>query len=91
MTQILMLFNSIHFLLFYLVVLTAYFASPGRWRWALLLAASYYFYMCWQPRYALLLAGLTAAGYFSALGMESSRSLVLKRAWFAIGRYALAA
>ncbi|MDQ3606930.1 MAG: poly(beta-D-mannuronate) O-acetylase, partial [Gemmatimonadota bacterium] len=39
-----MLFNSWEFLVFFPVVVALYFATPFRFRWALLLAASYYFY-----------------------------------------------
>ena len=50
-----MLFNSLDFLLFFPVVTLLYFAIPARFRHLWLLAASYYFYMCWSPRYALLM------------------------------------
>ena len=50
-----MLFNSLEFLLFFPVVTLLYFVIPVRWRHYWLLAASYYFYMCWSPKYALLM------------------------------------
>lgn len=51
-----MLFNSIAFLLFFPIVCVCYFALPSlKVRNLFLLAASYYFYMNWQPIYALLL------------------------------------
>ncbi|MEO7776782.1 MAG: MBOAT family O-acyltransferase [Fibrobacteria bacterium] len=58
-----MLFNSLQFLIFFPLVLTAFFALPHRLRWVLLLAASYYFYMCWKPEYALLMLGITFISY----------------------------
>ena len=51
-----MLFNSIDFLLFFPFVTFIYFLLPLRGRWMWLLAASYYFYMCWNAKYALLIA-----------------------------------
>ncbi len=51
-----MLFNSIDFLIFFPVVVLFYFALPKRVRWIWLLGASYYFYMSWNPRYAVLIA-----------------------------------
>lgn len=62
-----MLFNSIHFLVFFPVVVLAYFLLPHRARWVWLLAASYYFYMAWNPRFAVLLAISTVTTYFSGI------------------------
>ena len=50
-----MLFNTISFWIFLLLVWTAYFALPMRRRWWVLLVASLYFYMAWRPEYVLLL------------------------------------
>ncbi|MFC1707552.1 hypothetical protein ACFL59_12185, partial [Planctomycetota bacterium] len=50
-----MLFTSIAYAIFLPVVLLLYFALPNRWRWALLLAASYLFYMWWRADFALLI------------------------------------
>ncbi len=41
-----MLFNSLSFAFFFLVVTCAYFPLPCRFRWGLLLGASYFFYAC---------------------------------------------
>ena len=38
-----------------------------------LLAASYYFYICWKPIYVLLLLSSTAVTYLAALGIEKYR------------------
>jgi Obg family GTPase CgtA-like protein len=50
------LFNSLHFALFFPIVTALYFALPARARWGLLLAASCYFYMAFVPVYILILA-----------------------------------
>lgn len=60
----------IHFLVFFVVIFLAYYALPGKYRWILLLTASYYFYMCWKPIYAILLFATTALSYISALLVE---------------------
>lgn len=65
-----MLFNSLEFLLFFPLVTLFYFVLPHRVRWVWLLVASYYFYMCWNPRYALLMALSTAITYLSGLLIE---------------------
>jgi len=64
-----MLFNSFEFILFFPIVVALYFALPHRFRWVLLLAASYYFYMCWKAEYVILIAASTLIDYYAALGM----------------------
>ena len=67
-----MLFNSIAFLLFFPIVCVLFFCVPAsqvRARNLLLLLASYYFYMNWQPAYALLLLTSTLVTYLAALGI----------------------
>ncbi len=66
-----MLFNSLQFLLFFPLVVGIYFCIPSlRVRNLFLLLASYFFYMCWNPTYALLLLGSTSVTYFAALAIE---------------------
>lgn len=50
-----MLFNSVDFLVFFPIVTLIYFLVPRKLRYLWLLAASYYFYMCWNVKYAALL------------------------------------
>jgi len=64
-----MLFNSVHFLLFFPLVVGIYFALSHRFRWILLLAASYYFYMCWKPEYVILIIASTLIDYYAARRM----------------------
>ena len=76
-----MIFNSIAFLLFFPVVCIVYFALPTiRLRNLFLLVASYYFYMNWEPVYALLLLASTGITYFAAQGVakyENHKKLLL--------------
>ncbi|MDZ4824012.1 MAG: MBOAT family O-acyltransferase [Flavobacteriales bacterium] len=65
-----MLFNSLHFLVFFPVVLILFYVLPHRWRWAMLLVASYYFYMGWNAAYASLLFITTTVDYFVARRIE---------------------
>lgn len=60
-----MLFNSIDFLVFFPLVVLVYFVIPRKARYLWLLVASYYFYMCWNPQYALLMATSTVITYAS--------------------------
>ena len=62
-----MLFNSYQFLVFFPVVVLVYFIIPRKIRYVWLLIASYYFYMSWNAKYALLLLTSTAITYISGL------------------------
>jgi alginate O-acetyltransferase complex protein AlgI len=67
-----MLFNSLSFYIFFPVVTTLYFLFPFAWRWALLLAASCYFYMSFVPVYILILALTIVVDYWAAIWIERS-------------------
>ncbi len=74
-----MLFNSLDFFVFFPIVVMVYFALPFRFRWAFLLAASYYFYACWEPGYLLLIILSTLVDYLAALGMGSTQELRVRK------------
>jgi len=71
-----MLFTSLSYLFFFPVVFALYWLSPVKFRRALLLVASYAFYMCWIPTYGLLLFIMTAFNYVLGLAMDKFRSRV---------------
>ena len=62
-----MQFNSIDFMIFFPIVLAVYFVIPRKARTYWLLVASYYFYMNWNPVYAVLIFGSTVVTYLSAI------------------------
>lgn len=62
-----MLFNSLSFLIFFPIVIGIYFIIPKKVRWVWLLAASYYYYMSWNAKYAALLALSTVITWLSGL------------------------
>lgn len=62
-----MLFNSYNFLVFFPIVVLLYFLIPKKVRYIWLLIASYYFYMGWNAKYALLLLTSTLITYVSGL------------------------
>lgn len=64
-----MLFNSLHFLLFFLVVFGVYWRLPRRVQNFWLLAASLFFYGYWDWRFLPLLLGSTTLDYAVALGI----------------------
>ena len=78
-----MLFNSLSFLIFFPVCLALYMVLPAKARTFILLAASIFFYMCWNPVYVLLLASSIVVTFLCALvlpkcaGKTGSRRAVL--------------
>lgn len=65
-----MLFNSIPFLLFFAVVTAVFFTSPQPNRNYILLAASYVFYMWWNPALVTLILFTTLVSYAACRIME---------------------
>ena len=86
-----MLFNSIDFLLFFPLVTVVYFLLPHRVRWVWLLVTSYFFYMCWNPKYVVLIALSTVVTWLSGLLIgragrvpDPRRRALLRRLWVAL-------
>ena len=65
-----MQFNSYDFVLFFPLVLLIYFVVPAKFRYIWLLISSYYFYMGWNPKYAILIAFSTIVTYVCGLILE---------------------
>ena len=68
-----MLFNSLEFLIFFPTVTILYFVLPHRFRWALLLIASCYFYMVFKPVYILILGFTIVIDFFAGIYIEKSQ------------------
>ncbi len=66
-----MLFNSFEFVVFFPIVVGIFFILPEKYRRWFLLAASYYFYMCWRVEYSAVLLSITVVDYWAALRMGS--------------------
>ena len=80
-----MLFNSIEYLLFFPLVVIAYFLIPKvQWRVYLLLVASYIFYMCWNPVYALLIVFSTIADYFIGKRIHHSQDQSVRKRYLCL-------
>lgn len=69
-----MLFNSLEFLIFFPIVVLAYFLIPKKVRYLWLLCASYYFYMCWNAEYALLIATSTVITWLSGIFIARAKT-----------------
>lgn len=80
-----MQFNSIEFLLFFPGVCLIYYLLPTiKLRNWFLLITSYYFYMNWQPIYALLLLTSTLITYIAARQIEKVPSAKPKKIYLTI-------
>lgn len=75
-----MLFNSLEFLIFFPIVTLIYFIIPHKVRYLWLLGASYYFYMCWNPQYALLMAVSTFFTWLGGAVIERTANPTAKKA-----------
>lgn len=73
-----------HYLFFFPAVAVVYFSIPHRLRWIALLAASYYFYMCWKPEYALLIIVSTSVNYAAALFMGKTSNQKAKNTYLLV-------
>lgn len=69
-----MLFNSGQFLIFFPIVVFMYYLLPQRIKNGWLLLASYYFYMCWNAKYALLLLTSTVVTYLGGILLEKVKT-----------------
>lgn len=57
-------------MLFFPIVVAIYFVLPKKMRCVWLLVASYYFYMSWNPQYALLIGISTVVTFLCGIGIE---------------------
>lgn len=74
-----MLFNSLSFGVFLIIVFILYYLVPHKHRWCFLLIASYAFYMNLHISYGLMLLAATALTYVLALAFEKADTTKAKR------------
>lgn len=91
-----MLFNSFDFMIFFPIVVLVYFGIPNKTRYIWLLVVSYYFYMGWNAKYAILIAISTVVTYFSGVWMdkvsvkysqESNGKVIHYKKWIVAGSF----
>ncbi|MDE6992966.1 MAG: MBOAT family protein, partial [Lachnospiraceae bacterium] len=89
-----MLFNSAQFLIFLPIVISIYYLVPRRVKSYWLLAASYFFYMCWNAGYIVLILFSTIVTYITGILIERTqkgkkdseeRAVFDKRMWLTVG------
>lgn len=75
-----MLFNSLTYLIFFPIICILYWCIPFKYRNAILLIASYYFYMSWEPTYAILIMITSLSTWGCALQIghhEKQKKLII--------------
>jgi alginate O-acetyltransferase complex protein AlgI len=80
-----MLFNSVEFFIFLPIVFALYWFVVNRnlrFQNILLLAASYFFYACWDYRFLFLLMFSTFLDYYTGLQIDSATSGRVRKFWF---------
>lgn len=75
-----MLFNSVQYVLFLPICIVGYYLLPCKIRNRFLLFVSYFFYMCWNPYYILLLFFSTIVTWFCGFGIAKSQKGILQKA-----------
>ena len=77
-----MLFTTGKYWLFLTIIFFIYWSVAQRRRSRVLciLLASYYFYALWNPKFVLLLLGISTIDFLTARGIESTNRRVLRRA-----------
>lgn len=79
-----MSFNSLQFLIFFPIVVAVYYILPYKVRYIWLLASSYYFYMCWNAKYILLIMTSTLVTYGCGLAIGKVKSSRISK-WLLVG------
>ena len=74
-----MLFNSLQFVIFLPIVFIIYWAISDKYRWVLLLIASYYFYMSWNPKYVVLIFTTTFVSYMAGILLEKFANIKIRK------------
>ncbi len=67
-----MLFNSLLFLVYFVIVTANYYLLPHKFRWIWLLIASCYFYMYFKPVYILIIFFTIIVDYIAGLLIENA-------------------
>lgn len=81
-----MTFTSPPFFLFLLALFVLFLLTPSRFRWLLLLLASYLFYACLNVPYLLVvLAAVTAVSYVCGRQIHRNTAARLKKLWLIVG------
>ena len=76
---------SLSFFVFLFIVIGIYYFVLQRFRWVVLLGASYYFYGTFKMQYVLLIAASTIIAYCTALLIQKNQEKSVKKKYLFIG------
>lgn len=79
-----MTFDSMAFLVFLPIVMLVHWLLPHRFRWMLLLGASYLFYAWWNVELMFLILTITALSYFAGRMLERTPSVAIRKFWLIV-------
>ena len=79
-----MIFTSFNFLIFFPSLAVIYYLTPAKFRWFILLIASYFFYINIKPVFALLVAGVTLSTYLFTRLIDNTNIESKKRNYMVI-------
>lgn len=71
-------------MLFFIIIVSVYFIIPNKMKWIFLLAASYYFYMCWRVEYIVLILLSTIVDYICGIKIHESDRKSFKKLYLLI-------
>lgn len=74
-----MLFNSVQFAIFFIVVFGVYLVLNHKWQNRMLLVASYVFYAAWDWRFLSLILTSTTLDYFCGIKIDESKDIKRKK------------
>lgn len=74
-----MLFNSFAFAIFLPIVFALYWCLAHKYRWVLMLVASYYFYMSWNAKYVVLILFTTGISWGGGLDYLKNKRVKEKK------------
>lgn len=70
-------FNSIWYIILLPVTAGLYYLLPSKWRWLLLIIASYLFYGFYAPKFLLLMSGITLIAYLAGILLHKQKSKII--------------
>ena len=79
-----MLLNSASYLVFLPVVIFIFYMLPAKDRRAWLLVSSYYFYICWNPKFLILLLISTVTTYVCGIYLEKKADITYRKKVIAV-------
>jgi alginate O-acetyltransferase complex protein AlgI len=78
-------FQSYEFVVFFALIALLFYVAPQRYRFGILLFASWYFYARWNGGYLLALLALTASDFGLGIALDRVRSMAARRALLSVG------